>query len=215
MSLTIWGRKTSSNVQALMWCVGELGLPYTRHDIGHRFGGNDTPQFLALNPNGTVPVLRDGEQKPIWETGAIIRYLATRYGSESFWPSDIVQRALVDQWAEWAKINVTLSFTGPIFGQIVRTAPSRQDAGAIDRAIQKLDRLLDIAEMQLSSAPFLAGEAFTVADIQFGHVLYRYFDIDIPRPPRTHLQRYYEALRTRPAFIEHVAVSYEELRVLD
>ena len=45
--LTVWGRKTSSNVQALMWCVGELGLSYERHDIGDKYGGNDTPSFLA------------------------------------------------------------------------------------------------------------------------------------------------------------------------
>jgi glutathione S-transferase len=198
-----------------MWCVGELGLAYERHDIGHRFGGNDAPEFLAMNPNGTVPVLQDGDHTPMWETGAIIRYLAARYGSETFWPSDEVERATVDQWAEWAKINVTLGFTGPIFWRVVRTAPSKQDAGAIALAVEKFDKVLDIAETKLSSTPFLAGQAFTVADIQFGHILYRYFDIDVPRPERPHLQRYYAALRTRPAFSEHVEVSYEELRVLD
>ncbi len=75
--LTIWGRRTSSNVQALMWCVVELGIPHVRHDAGHRFGGTDTAEFLAMNPNGTVPVLRDGDAEPVWETGAILRYLAT------------------------------------------------------------------------------------------------------------------------------------------
>lgn len=63
--LTIWGRKSSSNVQALMWCIGELGLPYERHDIGHRYGGNDTPRYLAMNPNGLVPVLSDDGAEPI------------------------------------------------------------------------------------------------------------------------------------------------------
>ncbi len=58
--LTVWGRKTSSNVQALMWCIGELGLPYQRYDIGHRYGGTDTDEFYRLNPNRTVPVLQDG-----------------------------------------------------------------------------------------------------------------------------------------------------------
>lgn len=86
--LTIWGRKTSSNVQALMWCVGELDLEYQRHDLGHRFGGLDSAAFQALNPNRTIPVLRDGDGAPLWETGAILRYLATRYGNETFWPSD-------------------------------------------------------------------------------------------------------------------------------
>lgn len=215
MRLTIWGRKTSSNVQALMWCVGELGLSYERHDVGHRFGGNDTPAFLAMNPNGTVPVLRDGDRPPVWETGAIIRYLAAQYASDAFWPADAGARAIVDQWAEWAKINVTLGFTGPIFWRVVRTAPSKRDMAAIDSAVNNLDRVLNIAEARLSVTPFLAGQTLSVADIQFGHVLYRYFDIDILRPERPHLQRYYDALRARPAFNEHVAISYEELRAGD
>lgn len=213
--LTIWGRKNSSNVQALMWCVGELGLPYERHDVGHRYGGNDTAEFLAMNPNGTVPVLRDGDSEPLWETGAILRYLAGRYGSAPFWPAEGLARARVDKWAEWAKINVTLAFSGPIFSRVVRTAPSKQDPAAIAQAIVALDRLLDIAEAHLSRGAFLAGDHFTLADIQLGHVLYRYFDIPIERQDRPVLRRYYDTLTTRPAFREHVMVSYEELRVTD
>jgi len=213
--LTVWGRKTSSNVQALMWCIGELGLNYERYDVGHRYGGNDTPEFLAMNPNGTVPVLQDGIGEPIWETGAILRYLAGRYGTPEFWPSDPAPRARVDQWAEWAKINVTLSFTGPVFWRVVRTAPSKRDPVAIDAALAKLDDLLAIAEAQLGRHAFLAGAAFTTADIQFGHVLYRYFDIDIARPAWPNIERYYQALTQRAAFREHVMVSYEELRVAD
>ncbi|MFD2263645.1 glutathione S-transferase family protein [Lacibacterium aquatile] len=213
--LTIWGRKSSSNVQALMWAVGELGLPYKRLDIGHRYGGNNTPKFLGMNPNGTIPVLRDGEDEPLWETGAILRYLATRYAPESFWPADPARRAQIDKWAEWAKINVCASFTEPVFWRVVRTAPSKQDPVAIAQAVAKLDRILDIAEVRLTDVPFLAGADFSLADIQFGHILYRYFDIAIARPSRPALQRYYEALTRRPAFADHVMVSYEELRVLD
>ena len=95
--LTVWGRKTSSNVQALTWCIGELGLPYERHDAGHRYGGTDSPAFLAMNPNGTVPVLRDGEGDPLWETGAILRYLVGRYASAPFWPSEGPARGHVDK----------------------------------------------------------------------------------------------------------------------
>ncbi len=213
--LTIWGRKTSSNVQALMWCVGELGLAYQRHDAGHRFGGTETPEFLAMNPNGAVPVLRDDESDALWETGAILRYLAARYGTASFWPADGLDRAQIDKWAEWAKLNVTLNFTVPIFWRVVRTAPSKQDPAAISQAVAKLDKIFAIAEAQLARNEFLAGSDFTLADIQFGHVLFRYFEIDIPRPERPALRRYYDALTARPAFREHVMVSYEELRVAD
>jgi len=213
--LTIWGRKTSSNVQALMWCVGELALAYQRHDVGHRFGGNDTAEFLAMNPNGTVPVLRDCDSEPLWETGAILRYLAARYGTPAFWPVDPLARASVDKWAEWSKINVAMAFTGPVFGRLVRTAPSQQNRVALMQAIADLDRALDIADARLAANRFLAGEDLTLADIQFGHVLYRYFDIPIARRHRPALGRYYEMLTARPAFREHVMVSYDELRVTD
>ena len=211
--LTIWGRTTSSNVQALMWCVGELGLPYLRHAAGHRHGGTDTPAFLAMNPNGTVPVLRDGDDEPLWETGAILRYLATRYGAAPFWPGDPATRAVVDKWAEWSKINVAMAFTGPVFWRVVRTATAQRDPAVITQAVQQLGRTLDIAEARLAASQYLAGDEFTLADIQFGHVLYRYFDIDIARPSHTALRRYYNALATRPPFQEHVMVSYDELRV--
>jgi len=213
--LTVWGRKTSSNVQALMWGIGELGLSYDRHDAGHSYGGTDTPAFLAMNPNGTVPVLLDADGEPLWETGAILRYLAARYGSAPFWPVDGAARARVDKWAEWSKINVALNFTAPIFWRVVRTAPADQDAAAISQAVRLLDKMLDIAEAQLSRGSFLAGDSFTLADIQFGHVLYRYFDILITRQSRPALRRYYDALTARPTFREHVMVSYEELRVSD
>ena len=111
-----------------------------------------------------------------------------------------------------AKATFSPGFTVPIFWRVVRTAPKDQDPAAIAAAVKALDGKLDIAEAQLSRHPFLAGETFTPADIQFGHLLYRYFTIDIERRPRPVLERYYKTLMERPAFQEHVMVSYEELR---
>ncbi|WP_146346465.1 glutathione S-transferase family protein [Phaeobacter marinintestinus] len=210
--LEIWGRKTSSNVQALMWAVGELNLPFTRHDIGHRFGGTDTPGFLALNPNGTVPVLRDGDGHTLWETGAILRYLAAQYGSDTFWPVAPSPRANVDKWAEWAKLNVAQTFTVPVFWRVVRTPADQQDPQVIQSAVTTLERSLAIAEAQLVKHDFLAGQDFTLADIQLGHVLYRYYDIAIDRAPMPALRSYYDRLTQRPAYRDHVMISYDELR---
>lgn len=210
--LKVWGRKTSSNVQALMWCIGELGLPYQRFDVGHRYGGNDTPEFLAMNPNGTVPVIRDGEMAALWETGAILRYLAGRYAAPEFWPEDPLARANVDKWAEWAKLNIALNFTAPLFWRVVRTPERERDLTAIDTAQLNLNTNMAIAEAQLQRHDFLAGEHFSLADIQFGHLLYRYFDIAINRPTFPAITAYYHRLTRRPAFAEHVMVSYEELR---
>lgn len=213
--LKILGRKSSSNVQAVLWCMEELGLTYDQADAGFKYGVVNTPEYRSLNPNGTVPTLIDGDNLPVWETGAILRYLASAYGNENFWPSDPAKRAQVDKWAEWSKINMAGKFMAPVFWKVVRTAPSKRDPAAIKQGLENLDPFLTVGDNQLSLHPFIAGENFTLADIQMGHCLYRYFDIDISRKPYPNLKRYYEELMKRSAFKENVMVSYDELRVFD
>ena len=209
--LTVYGRATSSNVQAVMWGIGELGLDAERLDYGHVHGGTDTPEFRAMNPNGLVPVLKD-EDLILWESCAILRYLAARYGDGgAFWPADPVERASVDMWAEWAKVNLTAAFTVPVFWSRVRTAAADRDEAALAEAIRHLDGLLDLLEDQLDGRGHICG-ALSLADIVAGHLLFRYFDIDVPRPERPRLEAYYARLRDRPAFIQHVMVDYSMLR---
>lgn len=210
--LKVWGRISSSNVQAVLWCINELGLEYTRVDAGLMYGVVNTDEYLSMNPNGTVPTIRDGDMPALWESGAIVRYLSSQYADETFWPSDPAARATVDQWAEWAKLNVAQMFTSPIFWRVARTPVERQDPEAITQAVNVFERSLMIAEGQLKHHEYLAGNAFTLADIQFAHVLYRYYDIDIKRISLPFVNRYYESISSRPAFKEHVAISYEELR---
>lgn len=211
--LKVWGRRTSSNVQAVMWCIAELGLEYERTDVGHRFGGTDTDEFFDLNPNRTVPVLRDGDDPAIWESGAILRYLCNRYGADPFWPTDLVERTQVDKWAEWAKLNIAVGFTVPIFWRVVRTAAAERDPAAVRAAVSALETRLAIAEQRLSENDFLAGPHLTLADVQFGHLLFRFFDIDIERPALPAIEAYYQRLTQRASYAEHVMVSYEDLRV--
>ncbi len=213
--LKVWGRKSSSNVQALMWCIGELNLVYERIDAGLIYGLVDTREYLSMNPNGTIPTLKDGDNPPLWETGSILRYLANTYAPDDFWPADPIARAEVDRWTEWSKINIAMNFTGPVFWRVVRTPPSKRDPVAIGGALRGLVQFLGIAEARFSKFPFLAGDHFTLADIQFGHCLFRYFDIDIERTEHPNIRRYYDALTARLAFQEHVMLSYEELRETD
>lgn len=213
--LEVWGRQSSSNVQAVMWAIEELGLSCTRHDVGLMHGGNDKPEYLAMNPNGTVPTVRDDGGEPLFESAAIIRYLASKYGDETFWPKDLDARTYIDVWAEWSKLNIALKFTAPIFWLVVRTAPSKRNPVVIRQGIDIFEKNIRIAEARLVQHDYLAGDNFTAADILFGHVLYRYYDIDIERTDLPALRAYYERLVQRPAFQQHVMVSYEELRVSD
>lgn len=212
--LTLWGRASSSNVQAVRWCLHELALDYERIDAGIHYGVTETPHYRQRNPNGTIPMLCDGDEPALWESGAILRYLASRYGDDSFWPRDALARAGIDKWAEWAKINVAMNFTAPVFWQVVRTPAERRDPQAIAQALTRLAHFLAIAEQVLGTRDYLAADQFTLADIQFGHCLWRYFDIDIERPSLPAIQAYHKRLCARDAYRETVMVSYEELRGL-
>ena len=214
-AIRIWGRLSSSNVQAVLWCLAELNLPFERINAGYIHGVVDTSDYLEMNPNGLVPTLIDGLAPPLFETGAILRYLAGKYALKSFWPSDPVARAQTDKWAEWAKINIALKFTAPVFWLVVRTAPSRQNPETIATNMKTLEKYLRIADDRLAVHHYLAGYDFTLADIQLGHCLYRYYDIAIKRPDLPNLRRYYDLLSTRPAYRAYVRVDYEELRVTD
>jgi len=209
--ITVYGYTPSSNVQVVMWGIGELGLPYRFVERGHAFGGLDAPEFRALNPHGLVPVIQDGDTT-IWESCAILRYLAAAYGDDAFWPKDPAARSQVDMWAEWGRLTLRMDFTGPIFWARVRTPAARRDEAALTAALARYDRDLALLETQIGAGPWLLGKDFTLADILAGVQLYRYFTIDIPRTDRPGIAAYYDRLCARPAYAEHVMVSYDSLR---
>jgi glutathione S-transferase len=206
--ITVYGRANSMNVQSVMWGLAELDQPCERLDYGMGFGGTDTPEYRAMNPNGLVPVLKD-ENVTMFESGAILRYLAARYARFPFWPEDPVARAPVDMWAEWAKTTLHRQFL-PIFWASIRPAPYGE--AAQEAALAAFGGPLDILEARLGEADFATGPDFTLADIMVGVFLFRYFTLDIPRAGRPALEAYYARLCARPTYAEHVVVSYDALR---
>lgn len=208
--ITVYGRATSSNVQLVMWAIAELGIEAERLDYGHVHGGTNTEEYGNMNPNRLVPTLRD-DKLVLWESAAILRYLGARYGSETFWPSDPVVRAPVDMWAEWGKITLSQAFTVPVFWPRVRMSAAERDERKMLKAIANVDRLLEIAALQLGKNPFICGSDLTAADIAIGHILYRWMTIDIERRPNAVLKAYYERLTERSAYRDNVMVSYASL----
>ncbi|MEM6577479.1 MAG: glutathione S-transferase family protein [Pseudomonadota bacterium] len=209
--LVVYGRATSSNVQALLWGLEELGLPYERLDFGEVYGGLDMPEFRALTPHGQIPVLKVGDTA-IWETPAILRYLATAHGDDSFWPSDPFERARVDMWAEWAKHSIAEAFTVPVFWNAVRTCRENRDEALIARNLSAFEAELAKAERCLSQHAYLCGASLSLADVQFGHVLFRYYDAGLAQADLTLVRSYYQRLSARPAYQRSVMVSYAALR---
>ncbi|MHA6685128.1 glutathione S-transferase family protein [Mesorhizobium sp. A556] len=209
--ITIWGRTTSSNVQTVMWALAELGVAHERIDAGGPFGGLDTPEYAAMNPNRLVPVLRD-EGEYIWESSSIVRYLGARYGSEQFWPTDPLNRAKLDQWSDWTKTTLVPAFLTNVFSPMMRNKPGERDEAAIAKGVANLGKVMRIFDKRLSEGDYLGGDEPCFADIVAGVLLYRYFTLEIERADLPHLAAYYERLTHRLAYARHVMVSYDSMR---
>jgi glutathione S-transferase len=209
--ITIWGRATSANVQAVMWTAAELGLEVERIDWGGKHGGNDDPAFRGMSPAGLVPALRDGDLT-LFESPAMVRYLAARYASDVFRPADPAAFAALDQWAEWAKSAFSGAVIGGLFTHLIRTKQADRDPAALVRAEAAAAACARTADARIGDGPWLGGDALTFADVMLGHFLYRYYTMDFARAETPALDAYYARLCARPAFAAHVMVSYDGLR---
>jgi len=201
--LKIWGRTNSINVQKVLWCCAELNLKYDRVDAGREFGVNNTPEYLAMNPNGLVPTI-DDDGLILWESHAIVRYLSRKHGNGSLWPGDARACANADRWMEWYSTTLWQNLR-PVFWNLVRTEPAKRDMKLVEEARRKMADNLKMVEANLAGGPYMAGSAFTMGDIPMGVALHRWFVMPIERPDYPRLAAYYERLKQRPAFAAHCA----------
>jgi len=200
--LKILGRKDSSNVQKVVWCCGELGLPFDREDVGGKFGKNKEERYLAVNPNGLVPTLEDGDFV-LWESNSILRYLVDKYGSGRLVPDTADGRADANRWMDW-QLTVLGPTLVPIFMGLVRTPEGQRDLGAIERSVAQGNKKWEIVEHYLEGHNYAVGNSLTIGDIPIGVWAYRWFNLPIRRNPLPRLERWYQRLCERPAFTEHV-----------
>ena len=200
--MKIWGRVSSINVQKVMWTVSELGLEHERIDAGGSFGRLDTPEFGALNPNRKVPVLEDGEVV-LWESNAIVRYLAARHGAGSLWPEDPARRALSDRWMDWKTATLIPDMT-VVFWGLIRTPEAERNTAAIEAAAARMVPNWRILDAHLGGRPYVLGDALTIGDIALGAAVHRYLNLPLARPALPAVEAYYERLKARPAYRDHV-----------
>jgi len=201
--LKIWGRTTSINVQKVLWCCAELNVKYDRVDAGGKFGVNNTPEYLAMNPNGLVPTIND-DGLILWDSHAIVRHLSRKHGKGTLWPSDEKVLADADRWMEWYSTTLWNNLR-PIFWNLVRVEPDKRDMKAVEEGRTKMAGNLKIVESNLAGRQYMAGNAFTMGDIPLGVALHRWFLLPIERPGYPRLSAYYERLKQRPGFAQHCA----------
>jgi glutathione S-transferase len=193
--LTIWGRANSVNVQKVLWCLAELDLAYERIDAGMQFGKNTEAPYLAMNPNGRVPTLVDGDYV-LWESNSVMRYLCMAYGeNSSIYPAHPKARAGVDRWLDW-----TLSWA------LVRTPVEKRDMAAIQKDVDAEAVVWRIVEAHLASRRFIEGDLFTIADIALGAYARRWLGVEgVTKPKLPNLERWFAQFAARPGFAQFIA----------
>jgi glutathione S-transferase len=202
--IKIWGRNTSSNVQKVMWAVGEIGLPHERIDIGGPFGKNREPSYLAMNPNGLVPTLEEEDGFVLWESNSIVRYLAARHPVSGLEPADPQARARAQAWMDW-QLSVLGPAITPGFIGLIRTPPEQRDYAAIEASKQKTTGAIAILDAELAKCAFVAGDEFSYGDIPAAVMANRYRHLVPERPAFRNFERWFAAVAVRPAFKSQVA----------
>jgi glutathione S-transferase len=202
--IRVYGRTNSNNVKKVLWCLGEIEEPFERIDAGGVHGLVDTPAFRALNPNGRVPVL-DDDGFVLWESNAIVRYLAETRSAGLLCPSDPRVKAGADRWMDWCSTTLAPVF-GPMFLGLVRTPPERRDAAAIEASRRQSADLLAMADDALGREPWLSGAEFGMGDIPLGCFAHVWFTLEIERPDLRNLAAWHGRLARRPAYREAVAL---------
>lgn len=202
--IKIWGRNTSSNVQKVMWAIGEIGLPHERIDIGGPFGKNRDPAYLAMNPNGLVPTLEEEDGFLLWESNTIVRYLAAKNRAIVLEPTDLKARARAGAWMDW-QLSVLAPAITPVFVGMIRTPPEKRDYAAIEESKKKTTATFAILDDHLAKTAYVAGDVFSYGDIPAAVMANRYRRLVPERPPLRNFERWYAAISARQAFKDQVA----------
>ena len=210
MSLRLYGRSSSYNVQKVLWLLDELRLDVEHIEYGGRFQSLDTDEFFKINPFRKIPVLFDNK-KSIRESNSILRYLAARYGQQHWWANDPYQRSIYESWMDWSIDVVEPAFVGVFWGYY-RTPEANRDWTHINLHREKCIDCLDMIDLQTTQTSYLAGSDISLADISVAVFIYRLCEIDlgIDLPPAT--RRWYKQLTERAGYQNWVMSDFSELK---
>jgi glutathione S-transferase len=199
----VWGRADGSNVIKAMWCIGELGVEHERIDWGGKFGGNDDPDYRRKNPMGRLPTIEEEDGFTVWESGAVVRYLCSKYSMGNLYPEDLKERAAADKWMDWSSLNLA-NFNGVFLDQYFRLPEDQRDPAVVEAAIERASEMYDILDRHLANQPYLCGDKLTMAEFPAGSLTYRWMTWPESRPSHPNVEAWYNRLAARPAYQEHV-----------
>lgn len=197
--LEVLGRATSGNVQKVLFLLEELGVPYKRHDYGKTFEGTTlTAEYKALNPTQKVPTLRDGDLH-VWESHTILRYIANVQDAAALYPRDPAARSQVERWMDWTLASLNVAYLAGF--KEAKLPPE----GLTEAATKLLTAELSLLDEHLAGKTWMAGEAFSLADICLAPLVRRCLKFPHQKPELPHLRQWMARIEQKPAFATAVA----------
>jgi len=185
--MRLWGRKSSINVQKVLWCLAELGLKegvdFERIDAGLQFGVVRSPEFLKLNPNGLVPTLEDGDLI-LWESNTIMRYMVSQHDQNKRFPSDIASQYGSEKWMDW-QVGTMWPVLRPTFIGLTRTPAADRNHVVIQKAYQDTNELFSLLDQTLASQAYCSGNQFNLGDIVLALCVHRWILLNEIFPKET------------------------------
>jgi len=202
MTITIWARRSSSNAQKVFWTLAELQLPHTQINAGAKYGIVDDPEYRSKNPNGLVPTLEEEDGFVLWESNAVVRYLADRHGRGTLQPADARERARSDSWMDWTVTTLQPAINGLWVRHVLKRELPGLPADELLRA--NATQALSVLSDSLLADGYLLGQTLSIGDIALGVSVNRWFLLPIERTQFPRLERYHALLSTRAPYRVHV-----------
>lgn len=195
--MKILGRVTSSNVRKVLWTADLCGIAYEHEVWGMPHRDPRVPEFLALNPNATVPVIID-DGFVLWESGAIMRYLALKTGSD-LWPEEVRERALVDQWLTWQATELLPSWLYAVTAFLAKN-PAFSDPARIAHSVDQWTANMRMLEARLAEGGgYVANRRLSLADLALALSSHRWFSTPFDRPELPAVVEHYQRLKATEA----------------
>ena len=214
--IDIWGRPTSICTQRVLWACSELDLEYnltlasaTMGPKGHisrgyaPYGIVDTEAYQVMNPNSTVPLIKDSGFI-LWESNAIVTYLAMTYGAEALYQNDSQMLSRSIAWMAWTNEHLEPPLHTFVM-ELVRLAEELRSPDTVEPARTEIENWLQVLDKHLENQPYVCGDTFTLGDITTGASVYRAHLFDACPPRLSNITKWQKKLSERNGFSQHVA----------
>ena len=201
--LTVYGRKSSANVQKVHWLCMEGNIEFKAINIGGKYGGHTSPEFKKINPNSTIPVLEE-DNFIVYESNSIIKYISDKF---NILKSDNIEiTALNNQWIDWSSLVFGLQCATYTAHNMLLPVEKRNPTLA-DETKQKIYLSFEILDNQLKRNHFILNEKLSLADIPIGCWLHRCVILDLDLSQFKSLEKWYHTLKERNAFEASVVLA--------